>query len=148
MTHEIALIVDIQTILKMLKFNDNFRNLFKKLSFLAGQFSEIIDDYVVNSDIISKNKLWSILSTVEYIPEVNYIIKIWRRDEEGSEKIEKDMEMMTESSTGHSIVGKVIQFGEIQDIYQALVLEERKQNFLYNGFKILPHGDNFLQLFF
>ncbi len=147
MISEIALIVDIQTILKLVRFNEHFRNLFKKLSFFNG-YQKIIDDYVDNSNPISKNTLWSVLSTVDHIPEVNYIIKMWRRDEPDSEKVEKHIESMVESSTGHSIVGKIIEFGEIQDKYKKLVLEGKKQNFQYNGFKILPYGDNFLQLFF
>lgn len=148
MNQQIALKIDIQTILKLVKFNDHFRNLFKKLSFFNGHYQQIIDDYVSDTNAISKNMLWSALSTVDHIPEVNFIIKIWRRDEKDSERVEKEIEVMPESNSGHSIVGKVIEFGEITDKYKKLVLEGKKQNFQYNGFKIMPYNDSFLQLFY
>ncbi len=147
MNQTIVLKIDIQTILKMVKFNESFRNLFKKLSFLNGH-DKLVDNYVSDSNVLSKNMLWSILSTIDHIPEVNFIIQIWRRDENNPEKIEKDIELMAESSIGHSVVGKVIEFGEITDKYKKLVLEGKKQNFQYNGFKIMAYNDRFLQLFF
>lgn len=148
MNATISLKIDIQTILKLVKFNEHFRDLFKKLSFFPGHYQKVIDDYVTDTNVISKNMLWSALSTVDHIPEVNFIIKIWRRDEKDSEQVEKSIEVMTESNTGHSIVGKVIAFDDISDKYKKLILEGKKQNFQYNGFKIMPYNDSFLQLFF
>lgn len=145
---DIALKIDIQTILKMVKFNEHFRRLFKRLTFFGGKYNKIIDDYVTDTSIINKNLLWSDLSTIDNIPEVNFIIGLWRRDEPNYQKIENDIKEMVESDLGHSVIGKIIQFDDIMGNHKKLILEGKKQNFQYNGFKIIPTSDKFLQLFF
>ena len=144
----LALKIDIQTILKMVRFNEEFQVLFKKLSFLNDHHIEHIDDYVTDASIIAKEILWGVLSTLDYITEVNYIINLWRRNNVDYVKQESEIELLPEAKYGHSVVGKIIEFNNITDKYKKLVLEGKRQRFLYNGFKILPNGDKFLQLFF
>ncbi len=147
--NKLALIIDIQTILKMVKFNSSFSDMFKKLSFLNEHHIAIIDEYVRENSVLSKETLWGILSTIDHIPEINFIIGLWRRKTEDSEKVEAVIELEQESEYSHSIIGKLIEFDNIADKYKKLTLEGKKQRFQYNGFKILPNGQNsYLQLFY
>lgn len=146
---KLALIIDIQTILKMVKFNPEFSLKFKKLSFFNEHHVVIIDEYINDSSILSKETLWGILSTIDNIPEINFIIGLWRRETENSEKVEAAIELEQEMELGHSIIGKIIEFDNISDKYKNLILESKRQRFQYNGFKLLPNGtSSYLQLFY
>lgn len=132
----------------MIKFNEIFREYFKNLHFVKSEYSDTVNKYVQNTDIIAKETLWGLLSTIEYITEVNYIISLWRREVDNSKLIEIQIESMVESSKGHSVIGKVLKFTNIANKYTQLIQEERKSNLQYNGFKILPQSTFFLQLFY
>ncbi len=144
----IELLIDIQTILKLIRFNEDFKQLFRNLSFLSDYHKSLIDEYVSSSSIFSKEILWGLMSTEDYILEINYIINLWRDNTENYKEIEKNIEQTDESETGHVIVGKVVEFDNLQDKYKKLILEEKRQKFQYNGFKVLPTESGFLQLFY
>lgn len=145
---QVALKIDIQTILKLVRFNEEFRYLFKNLSFFSDYHKTLIDEYTTSASIFSKEILWGLLSTEDYIPEVNYIINLWRNGRPDYKEVETAIEAKAESEAGHNIVGKVVEFDNIQDKYKKLILEEKRQKFQYNGFKVLPTRTGFLQLFY
>jgi hypothetical protein len=145
----LALLIDIQTIIKMVKMNESFQDYFKKLSFWNDEHKRLIDEYIITNNTFAKETIWGMLSTVDYIPEVNFIISLWRRENENYKELEEIIEFSKESKYGHSVIGKVIKFDNISDKYRKLIKEEKNQNFYYNGFKIIPNGKNdYLQLFY
>jgi hypothetical protein len=147
--NKLALIIDIQTILKMVKFNSSFAVMFKKASFFNEHHKAIIDEYIKDTSVLSKETLWGILSTIDHIPEINFIIGLWRRNTDDFEKVEAAIELERESEYGLSVIGKIIEFNNIADKYRDLMLECKRQRFQFNGFKILPNGQNsYLQLFY
>jgi hypothetical protein len=133
----------------MVKFNSSFAIMFKKASFFNEHHKAIIDEYIKDTSVLSKETLWGILSTIDHIPEINFIIGLWRRNTEDSEKVEAAIELERESEVGFSIIGKIIEFDNIADKYPKLIKESKKQRFQYNGFKLLPNGQSsYLQLFY
>lgn len=146
---KLALLTDIQTILKLIKYNQEFKYRFLKCSFLTTEYKTHIENYITKFDLTSKEVLWGVLSTIDYIPEINYVLRSWRNNTAGHEKIEASIELMEESEFGHSIIGKVIEFDNIADKYKKLITEEKRQRFQYNGFKLLSNGQaGHLQLFY
>lgn len=146
--NQLALKIDIQTILKLVRFNEEFKYLFRNLSFFSDYHKSLVDEYASIASIFSKEILWGLMSTEDYIPEVNYVINLWRKGTPDYKEIESATEAKDESEAGHNIIGKVIEFDNIQDKYKKLVLEEKRQKFQYNGFKVLPTSSGFLQLFY
>jgi hypothetical protein len=143
----LGLLIDIQTLLKLVKFNDDFRNLFYALSFWTSEHKRLIENYVVNTDVLAKETIWKELSTSDFIPEINYIIKKWRELHVNYQDIEKQVELMKEGKKGHSLVGKVIKFDSLYK-YPEVVKYVKSQDMAYNGFKLLPVKSGFLQMFF
>lgn len=133
-----SLLIDIETILKLVRFIPAFRSCFLKNKYLDSNYLKEVDKYVENANVLSKDKLWEFCSVLEHIVEINILIKEWRTNTPDFHIIEKDIFRTQEKIYSHDIIGQIIKTKVDLENYKKLTKELKENRFLYNGVSIMP----------
>lgn len=127
------LLIDIGTILKMVRFVPSFKTLFITNKYLSDYDKVEIATYCNDANIASKNHLWAFCSILEHIKEINVIIKNWREQTPNCDKIEKYVINSEEKPYSYDIVGSIVKTDNASEKYKMLISEINRSNFYYNG---------------
>ena len=133
-----SLLVDIETLLKMVRFVPSFHDLFVKNKYLETREQQEIVKYVENANILSKDYLWDFCCVLDHIIEINKIIQEWRNNNKNYEQIEKDIQKTPEKKFTYDIIGRIIQSNK----HKELMRELEKNGFYYNGMAIISSSIN------
>lgn len=132
------LLIDIETIIKMLRFLPSFREYFVKNKYLDKKYINDFHKYVDNGNILSKDILWEFCCVVEHIIEINILIKEWRNNTTDYSKIELQIQRTKEKEYSHDIVGSIIKTDTTSKTYKKLIKEIQYNTFFYNKMSIMP----------
>lgn len=132
-----SLLIDIQTILNMLRFNSEFNNIFLKNPYVSNDIAFDIKQYSFDVNMDSKNRLWEFCSTAEHIVEINKSIEEWRKITPNFESIEEELYLTHEKPYSHDIVGKIVKTNNRSENSKALMAELINNKFYYNGMSII-----------
>jgi hypothetical protein len=138
------LLIDIQTILKMVRFISSFRNIFIENKYLLDEDKKDIQEYTKNGTIDSKARLWEFCCIIEHIVEINTLINSWRQINSNFKEIEETIKKTPESEYRYDVIGKVIKSSK----YKELIKEMRDNKFHYNGISIINSNNNHLHFFY
>lgn len=133
-----SLLIDIETLLKMVRFVPSFRALFLKNKYLELSERQELTKYIENANILSKDHLWEFCCVLDHVIEINKAIKEWREIEENHKQIEIDIQNTPEKKYTHDIIGRIIQSSK----YKELMKELGKNGFYYNGMTIISSNIN------
>jgi len=133
-----SLLIDIETILKLVRFIPTFRSCFIKNKYLDSNYLKELDKYVENANVLSKDTLWGFCCVLEHIIEINILIKEWRSNTPDFTIVEKDIFKTQEKIYSHDIIGQIIKTNNNSENYTKLTKELKENRFLYNGVSIMP----------
>jgi hypothetical protein len=132
------LLIDIETILKMIRFVESFKTEFLNNKYLTDVDHLHINRYIENANILSKEHLWGFCCVDQHIKEINIIITNWRKKTPDYAKIEIDVFKMVEKEFSHDIIGKIIKIDNKNKKFKKLLKEIKNSRFYYNSLAILP----------
>ena len=132
------LLIDIGTILKMVRFIPSFKEYFVKNKYLTPSDQSEITKYALTANILSKQYLWDFCSILEHVIEINILIKQWREVTNDYANIENNIHNTPEKPYTHDIIGRIIQ----SDKHKELLQEMKKNGFFYNKMAIIPSNIN------
>ncbi len=133
-----SLLIDIETLLKMVRFVPSFHDLFVNIKYLELKEQQEIVKYVENANILSKELLWDFCCVLDHVIEINKVINEWRNGNENFKQLEADIKNTPEKKYTHDIIGKIIQSNK----YKELMQELGKNGFYYNGMAIISSSIN------
>ena len=127
------LLIDIETILKMVRFVPTFKNYFIQNKYLTEDDQLEITKYIENANILSKEHLWSFCCVLEHVIEINILIKQWRETTSDYSEVETNIKFKAEKEYTYDIVGRLIKTEISNDKYTKLIKELQSNKFYYNG---------------
>lgn len=127
------LLIDIETLLKMVRFLPSFKEYFVKNKYLTQDDLLEVTKYVENANILSKEHLWAFCSVLEHVIEINTLINQWRDTTLEYSKVEKDIRFKEEKEYTYDIVGRLIKTEISNEKFGKLIKELKNNKFYYNG---------------
>jgi len=127
------LLIDIETLLKMVRFLPSFKEYFVKNKYLTQDDLLEVTKYVENANILSKEHLWAFCSVLEHVIEINILIKQWRGIILDYSKVESDIRLKLEKEYTYDIVGRLIKTEVSNEKFGKLIKELQHNKFYYNG---------------
>jgi hypothetical protein len=138
------LLIDIQTILKMIRFSKSFREGFMGISSLSNKNKDDLEQYIENIDVSSKSNIWEWCCIEDNIVNINEVIMNWRNTTNDHKEIENTIKVTPETKYGYDIIGKIIK----SEKYSDLIKEIRENKFHYNGISVINSNNTQLHFFY
>jgi hypothetical protein len=127
------LLIDIESILKMVRFEPSFFDLFSTNLYLSSEDKIELAKYKENANILSKEHMWSFCCVVEHIIEINKIIQKWRSTTTNYAKIELDISNIPEKEYSYDIIGRMIKTKNKNIKFKKMMRELKDNNYHFNG---------------